>query len=97
VASASLAHFVFGEFSLAIASSLLVGAVPGAYLGARACAHANDAVVRSALTAILTLSALKLLNVSNESTIVVAVFLFGVCVVAAVNNSRAVRERLPAA
>src|SRR5438105_396517 len=36
VASAALGHILFGDFHLSLTMSLLVGSVPGVYLGARA-------------------------------------------------------------
>lgn len=65
VASAALGHVLFGDFKLGLTSSLLVGALPGVYLGARVSAKASDHIVRPALLLVLTVSALKLLGLSN--------------------------------
>src|SRR4051794_25518989 len=65
VASAALGHILFGDFQLGLTSSLLIGSVPGVYLGARASAQAPDRVIRPILVLVLTLSGLKLLDVSN--------------------------------
>ena len=35
VASAPLGHYLFGDFSFAVTTSLLLGAIPGVYVGAR--------------------------------------------------------------
>lgn len=67
VASAALGHLLFGDFKLGLTASLLVGAVPGAYLGARASARAPDGVIRPALLFVLTASALKLLGLSTQA------------------------------
>jgi uncharacterized membrane protein YfcA len=40
LASAALAHLLFGDFRLDVTASLLVGALPGCYLGARFSAEA---------------------------------------------------------
>jgi uncharacterized membrane protein YfcA len=65
VGSAALGHFLFGDFHLELTFSVLLGSLPGVYLGARASARAPDRLIRSALVVVLLASALKLLNVSN--------------------------------
>jgi len=77
VASAALGHIIFGDFQLSLTTSLLLGSVPGVYIGARVSAVAPGRVIRRALAFVLTASALKLLNVAN---VPLAVFL-GACVV----------------
>ncbi|MEP7368272.1 MAG: sulfite exporter TauE/SafE family protein, partial [Dermatophilaceae bacterium] len=68
VASAALGHILFGDFKLALTLSLILGAVPGVWLGAQLSARAPGGVVRRALAFVLLASALKLLNVSTPST-----------------------------
>lgn len=46
VASAAVGHLLFGDFQLNLTASLLVGNLPGVYLGARLSSRANDAVIR---------------------------------------------------
>jgi len=65
VGAAALGHLLFGQFQLDLTTSVLLGAVPGVYLGARVSSSANDRFIRPALVAVLAISALKLLNVSN--------------------------------
>jgi uncharacterized membrane protein YfcA len=65
VASAALGHILFGDFKLDLTTSLLIGSVPGVYIGARVSAIAPGRVIRRALAFVLTASALKLLNVGN--------------------------------
>jgi uncharacterized membrane protein YfcA len=48
VASAAAGHLLFGDFRLDLTASLLVGSLPGVYLGARLSSRANDAVIRPA-------------------------------------------------
>jgi hypothetical protein len=62
VASAALGHLLFGDFKLGLTASLLVGCMPGVYIGARVSARAPDRVIRPALVFVLLASALKLLN-----------------------------------
>ena len=45
VASAALGHLLFGDFQLDLTTSLLLGAVPGVYLGAHISAKASDRVI----------------------------------------------------
>src|SRR5205807_8976481 len=65
VAAAALGHILFGDFKLGLTTSLLLGSVPGVYIGARMSAIAPGRVIRWALAFVLTASALKLLNVGN--------------------------------
>jgi uncharacterized membrane protein YfcA len=68
VASAAVGHLLFGDFKLDLTASLLVGSLPGVYLGARLSSRANDAVIRPALALVLVASGLKLLGVNNLQT-----------------------------
>ena len=68
VASAALGHIFFGDFQLAITTSLLVGCIPGVWLGAHLSARAPGGLVRRALAFVLLASALKLLDVSTTDT-----------------------------
>jgi uncharacterized membrane protein YfcA len=63
VISAAIGHLIFGDFVFGLTASLLVGSVPGVYVGARMSAGANDGLVRPLLVTVLTASALKLLGV----------------------------------
>ena len=65
VASAAVGHLLFGDFQLGLTASLLVGSIPGVFLGARLSSRANDAVIRPALAIVLVTSGLKLLGVGN--------------------------------
>ncbi|HEX4867853.1 MAG TPA: sulfite exporter TauE/SafE family protein [Acidimicrobiales bacterium] len=62
VASAALGHLLFGDFQLALTTSLLIGCVPGVYVGARLSSRAPDHAIRPVLVAVLVASALKLLG-----------------------------------
>jgi uncharacterized membrane protein YfcA len=79
VAAAALGHIFFGDLQLSITGSLLVGSIPGAYIGAQLSARLPGALIRRALAFVLLASALKLLGVS---TLVTAVVLAGVAVLA---------------
>jgi uncharacterized membrane protein YfcA len=71
VSSAALAHFFFGDFQIQVTTSILIGSIPGIYLGARFSSRAADHVIRPLLIVTLTASGLKLLGASNASVGVV--------------------------
>jgi uncharacterized membrane protein YfcA len=68
VASAAVGHILFGDFHLDLTTSLLVGSIPGVWLGAQLSSRAPGGLVRRALAFVLLASALKLLNVSTRDT-----------------------------
>ncbi len=65
VASAALAHILFGDFRLSLTASVLLGSVPGVYIGARVSSRTRDSVIRPALVVVLVASAMKLLGMST--------------------------------
>ena len=67
VAAAALGHILFGSFSLALASSLLVGAIPGTFIGAQVSSRAPGGVIRRVLAIVLLASGLKLLGVPDAA------------------------------
>jgi len=81
VGAAALGHLFLGDFRLDVAGWLLVGALPGVYLGARLSASAPDHLIRPVLITVLGVSALKLLEVPNG---IVGALLIAVGVAAAV-------------
>jgi uncharacterized protein len=67
VTSAAIAHIVVGDFQLALTASILIGAVPAVWLGARMSSKAPDGVIRPALVVVLLASALKLLDMPTTT------------------------------
>jgi uncharacterized membrane protein YfcA len=65
VGAAALGHALFGEVQLGLTLGLLVGAIPGVWIGARLSSRAPQMIVRRALALVLIASGLKLLNASN--------------------------------
>jgi uncharacterized protein len=65
VGSAALGHVLFGDFHVSITASLLVGAIPGVYLGALASAQAPSRLVKLAIGFVLVAAGLKLINVGT--------------------------------
>jgi uncharacterized protein len=66
VGAAALGHLLFGDFRLAVAGSLLIGAIPGVYAGAHLSSRSADHLVRPVLVTVLAASALRLLGVAPE-------------------------------
>jgi uncharacterized membrane protein YfcA len=93
VGSAALGHLLFGDFQLAVAGSLLIGAIPGVYAGAHLSSRAPDHIVRPVLVTVLAASALRLLGVPPEA---VGVLLIAAVVAGVVVVLRALRMRRPA-
>jgi uncharacterized protein len=75
VASAAIAHILVGDFELGLTTSILIGALPAVYVGARMSSRAPDGVIRPALVFVLLASALKLLDMAT-GTLGVVLLLF---------------------
>lgn len=73
VGAAALGHLVFGDLHLDLAGSVLLGALPGVYVGARISSRASDRWIRPVLVGVLTVSALKLLGAGNAVLLVATV------------------------
>lgn len=71
VMSAAVGHLIFGEFSLGVFLPLVVGGIPGSYLGARLSAQLPGGLVRRALAFVLLASALKTFGAETRLTLVV--------------------------
>ena len=65
VAAAALAHAIVGDFQFPLFVSIMIGALPMVYIGARLSTRAPDGIIRPALVFVLVASALKLLNVDT--------------------------------
>ena len=71
VGAAALGHMLFGNVQLPVTTSLLIGALPAVYVGARLSATGANRWVRPVLAVVLIASALKLVNVSTPLTLVI--------------------------
>jgi uncharacterized protein len=80
VASAALGHLIFGDLQWGVTAAILVGSIPGAYIGAHLSARLPGAIVRRVLAFLLLASALKLFGVD---TYITAYVLGGVILLAA--------------
>jgi uncharacterized membrane protein YfcA len=95
VGAAAIGHMLFGDFQFDVASSVLLGAIPGVYLGARVSSHASQAVIRRALVIVLTASALKLLGVGNGALLgwLAAALVIGTLLWALVRHTQGLTRR----
>jgi hypothetical protein len=80
VASAALGHLIFGDVKLGLTASLVVGSLPGVYLGARLSSRAPDRIIRPILAVVLFISGLKFVGVA---TVTLGWSLAGILVLAA--------------
>ncbi|WP_223167257.1 sulfite exporter TauE/SafE family protein [Nonomuraea sp. SYSU D8015] len=81
VSAAALGHLLFGDFQMDLTVSLLIGSIPGVYLGARISSRAPGGLIRAMLAIVLLASALKLLDVDNTLTVCALVIAVVVTVV----------------
>lgn len=79
VASAALGHLLFGDFQLDLTLSLLLGSIPGVYLGAMMSSRAPGWIIRRALAVVLVASGLKLLGVPTTTLgiVMIAILVVG--------------------
>ena len=79
VAAAVAGHLFFGSVSLTVASSLLVGAIPGVWIGAQVSTRAPGGIIRRALAVLLLTSGLRLIGAPAEWALAAAgaALLFG--------------------
>jgi uncharacterized membrane protein YfcA len=63
VAAAAVGHLIFGDARLGLAATVLLGAIPGIYVGARLATRASDHVLRPVLATLLLGSGLALWGV----------------------------------
>lgn len=73
VAAATIGHLIFGDVQFALTGALLLGALPGVYLGAKLSAQGPAAVIRPIITAVLCASALALLKAGSVIVVLAAV------------------------
>jgi uncharacterized membrane protein YfcA len=95
VGAAALGHILFGDFQAGTTASLLVGALPGVYLGARVSSRGQGGLIRRVLMLVLLASGLKLVGV-GPTGIVVALLAFvvlGPVLWALVRNTEGLRRR----
>jgi uncharacterized membrane protein YfcA len=72
VAAAAAAHVINGDADFGIAISLLIGAIPGAVIGAQISSRAPGGIVRRALAILLVCSGIKMLGAPTLVVLVAA-------------------------
>jgi uncharacterized membrane protein YfcA len=96
VAAAALGHALFGTLDISIITSVLIGAIPAVIVGAHISSKSADRYIRPVLVAVLAISALGLLGVTNgwllAGTLVSVVLLGAVYVAMRRNDIRAARS-----
>jgi uncharacterized membrane protein YfcA len=95
VASAAVGHLIFGELRFGLTASVLLGAIPGVYVGARISASASDRFIRPVLIAVLTISSLKLIA-PDDNGLLLGASIASVVVIAGLFALGARRRRLQA-
>ncbi len=73
VGAAALGHVLFGDVQMSVTVSLLIGSLPGVFIGAQISSRTTAPWLRPVLAAVLLASALKLLDVPSMVTAGVAV------------------------
>lgn len=79
VLAAAVAHLLFGDVDWAVTLPIILGSIPGAYLGAQLSSRLSGGLVRRSLALVLTAAGLKMLGVPNLAVlaVVVAVLVLG--------------------
>lgn len=67
VTAAAIAHIIVGDFQLGLTATILLGALPAVWLGARMSSRAPDGLIRPALIFVLVASGLKLLGLPSST------------------------------
>ncbi|SDT29703.1 sulfite exporter TauE/SafE family protein [Microlunatus soli] len=73
VAAAATAHAINGDADFGIAISLLIGAIPGAFIGAQISSRAPGGIIRRALAVLLVCSGIKMLGAPSPAVLIAAV------------------------
>jgi uncharacterized protein len=95
VGAAAVAHILFGDFKLGLTTSILIGSIPGVLIGAAVSSYAPTLFLRGALSAVLLVSGLKLVNVPTLAigiVLLVSVVALGLAWLFVRANGRTLRE-----
>lgn len=86
VGAAALAHLLFGEVHLDLTGALLIGALPGVYVGAHISSRAPDHFIRPLLAVVLVVSGLKMLGVGSLAVGIVGLVMAAAAVVVTIRT-----------
>lgn len=92
VAAAALGHALFGHIKLSLTASLLIGSMPGVYLGALVSSRAPDRFIRPTIVVVLVASAMKLLGASNQLVLCVCALMVGAALASSLLRRNGVSE-----
>jgi uncharacterized membrane protein YfcA len=92
VTSAAIGHLLFGSFKLGLTGAILIGSIPGVFIGARFSSRAPDYVIRPALVVVLTLTGMKLVGAPNTLLAWCAPFAVGLGIIYAIRKAQRVRR-----
>ena len=95
VTAAAIGHLLFGDVQLGVTAALLIGAVPGVYLGARVSSRSPDYLIRPLLAVVLIVSGLKMLGTPTAAMAGVSAVLLAAATATIVTGRR--HHRLPPA
>jgi len=95
VAAAAFGHALFGHVELGLTIALLVGALPGVWIGAHVSSRAPDHLIRPLLAVVLIVSGLKMLGVNSIVVGVIGLGLTAVAVAVIVRGNRHARAAVP--
>ena len=73
VIAAAAGHLLFGEVDWSIVWPLVIGSIPGAFIGAQFSSRVPGGIVRRALALVLLVAGFKMLGASNEATLIALV------------------------
>jgi len=95
VGAAALGHILYGDFQLSLTTSILIGSLPGVYLGARLSSRAPDGLIRPALVFVLIASGCKLVGMQTSTLglILLGLVLLGLPVWGAIDAARKHTDR----
>ena len=95
VAAAALGHILFGNFQFETAVWLIMGALPGVYMGARVSSRGQAGLIRRALVLVLFASGLKLVGTPDQwiAALLLAFIVLGPLVWAIVRNTEGFQRR----
>jgi uncharacterized membrane protein YfcA len=98
VGAAAVGHYLFGSLDFSIIGSVLLGAIPAVILGAHFSSKGADRYIRPVLVAVLAISALGLLGVSNGLLLgaaIAAVVILAIVLLRMRSNALRVEASLP--
>jgi uncharacterized protein len=79
VASAAVAHALFGSLQFGLTAAIAIGSIPGVIIGAAVSARATNFLLRPVLAFVLLATALKLIGVGNHTLAITMAVILAIC------------------